>query len=43
MEHPNSPINTDWLQEAEAVLIRYCGEFSPFLIASAEGAKDQLI
>lgn len=27
-----------WLKEAEETLIRYCGEFSPVLIAKAEGA-----
>lgn len=27
-----------WLQEAEEVLIRYCGEFSPILIDKAKGA-----
>ncbi len=27
-----------WLKEAEEVLIRYCGEFSPFLIQKAEGS-----
>lgn len=28
----------EWLQEAESFLIRYCGEFSPFLIEKARGA-----
>jgi 2,2-dialkylglycine decarboxylase (pyruvate) len=28
----------NWLQEAEQYLIRYCGEFSPFLIEKAEGS-----
>jgi len=27
-----------WLQEAEKLLIRYCGEFSPFLIERSEGS-----
>jgi 2,2-dialkylglycine decarboxylase (pyruvate) len=27
-----------WLQEAEAAMIRYCGDFSPFLIERAKGS-----
>lgn len=34
MQNPKN----DWLQEAEEVLIRYCGEFSPFLIEKAKAS-----
>lgn len=30
--------NMTWLKKAEEVLIRYCGDFSPFLIERAEGS-----
>lgn len=30
--------NSNWREEAEAVLIRYCHEFSPVLISRAEGS-----
>lgn len=29
---------SDWRNEAEKVLIRYCGEFSPYLIEKAQGS-----
>lgn len=38
MANPITPHQDGWLQEAESVLIRYCGDFSPFLIERAEGA-----
>ena len=30
--------SSNWLKEAEATLIRYCGEFSPILITKASGS-----
>ena len=33
-----SNTNQAWLEEAKDVLIRYCGEFSPFVIEKSKGA-----
>ncbi|GJM33700.1 MAG: aspartate aminotransferase family protein [Saprospiraceae bacterium] len=31
-------LEDNWQEEAEAVMIRYCGEFSPFLVERAKGS-----
>ena len=38
MNKPTPNKKNDWLEAAEEVLIRYCGEFSPFLIDKAKGS-----
>ncbi len=38
MSNSNTSNQDEWKKEAEEHLIRYCGDFSPFVIASAKGA-----